>query len=92
MAKKSRRARRAMSRTKRNSLDQQQASVASATTSTDAESATLDVIPEQKAKPQPSRKSPDFSTEYRYVVSDLNRIGILAAVLIAGLIALSFVL
>jgi hypothetical protein len=93
MAKKSRRARRAVSRAKTSSLSQQQkASVASGTTSTDVRSAPLDVVPEQKAKPQSQGKSPDFSTEYHYVVSDLNRIGILAAALIAGLIALSFLL
>jgi len=39
-----------------------------------------------------SRKAPDFSQEYHYVVSDLKRVAILAAALILLLIVLSFVL
>ncbi|HOA25748.1 MAG TPA: hypothetical protein PK801_11915 [Aggregatilineales bacterium] len=31
-----------------------------------------------------------FEEEYRYVINDLRRVGILAAVLIGGLIVLSF--
>ena len=34
----------------------------------------------------------DFGEEYRYVVSDLQTIGILAAMMLGGLIVLSFVL
>jgi hypothetical protein len=34
----------------------------------------------------------DFSTEYHYVIEDLKRIGIIAAILIAGLLTLSFFL
>jgi hypothetical protein len=33
----------------------------------------------------------DFREEYRYVVSDLQRIGILAAVILGALVILSFV-
>jgi hypothetical protein len=33
-----------------------------------------------------------FREEYRYVLSDLTRIGILAAVMVAALVALSFVI
>ena len=32
----------------------------------------------------------NFSEEYRYILSDLKRIGILAAVILSGLVALSF--
>ncbi len=34
----------------------------------------------------------DFQDEYHYVVSDLQRIGILAAMMLGGLVVLSFVL
>ncbi len=37
-------------------------------------------------------KALDFQDEYHYVVSDLQRIGILAAMMLGGLLALSFVL
>ena len=37
-------------------------------------------------------RSADFSTEYHYVIEDLRRIAIIAAILIAGLLALSFFL
>ncbi|MGD9101784.1 MAG: hypothetical protein PVF45_14980 [Anaerolineae bacterium] len=37
-------------------------------------------------------KALDFGQEYRYVVSDLQRIGILAAVMLGGLAILSFIL
>lgn len=33
----------------------------------------------------------DLTAEYRYVTDDLRRIGIIAAILIAGLFALSFI-
>jgi hypothetical protein len=39
-----------------------------------------------------ARKSLDFSEEYHYVISDLKRVGVLAAALILLLIVLSFVL
>jgi hypothetical protein len=35
---------------------------------------------------------PDFRREYHYVIKDLERIGILAAAMLGGLIALSFIL
>lgn len=34
----------------------------------------------------------DFRTEYHYVVSDLRRIGILAAAMLGGLVILSFII
>jgi adenosylmethionine-8-amino-7-oxononanoate aminotransferase len=34
----------------------------------------------------------DFATEYHYVITDLRRIGILAAVMMAALIALNLIL
>jgi len=36
--------------------------------------------------------APDFSQEYRYVISDLKRIGIIAASMLALLVILSFVI
>lgn len=37
-----------------------------------------------------SRKAPDFRAEYQYVIADLKRVGMLAAVLLASLVVLSF--
>ena len=34
----------------------------------------------------------DLSEEYRYVIEDLERIGIIAAILIGGLVVLSFII
>jgi hypothetical protein len=34
----------------------------------------------------------DFQSEYRYVVKDLQRIGLLAAAMLGGLLILSFIL
>lgn len=42
------------------------------------------------ARPEP--REVDLREEYRYVVADLKRIGIIAAVMLAVLIALAFVL
>ena len=36
-----------------------------------------------------AREQPDFGDEYRYVLADLRRIGILSAVMIALLVVLS---
>lgn len=47
-------------------------------------------VPEA-AVPAGGRRA-DFSTEYHYVIEDLRRIAIIAAILIAGLLALSFFL
>jgi len=38
------------------------------------------------------RMETDFRQEYHYVVSDLQRIGLLAAVMLGGLLILSFIL
>ena len=47
-------------------------------------------------KPSPpekmAKKTVDFATEYRYVYADLKRIAITAAVMLAVLIILSFVI
>jgi hypothetical protein len=45
-------------------------------------------VPEAKQSPAAT----DFETEYRYVVKDLQRIGILAAAMLGGLVILSFIL
>ena len=39
----------------------------------------------------PATRSPDLAEEYRYVVSDLKRIGVLAGVMFAVLVALALV-
>lgn len=39
-----------------------------------------------------SSREVDLAAEYRYVIEDLKRVGIIAAVLIAALVALSFFL
>jgi len=38
----------------------------------------------------PEEKPVDLAEEYHYVIEDLQRIGIIAAILIGGLVALSF--
>jgi hypothetical protein len=47
-------------------------------------------------KEQPEQADPqegaDFGREYHYVVRDLERIGILAAIMLGGLVVLSFIL
>jgi hypothetical protein len=55
--------------------------------------------PRQAAAPKPSPKAAaaaakevDFRTEYRYVLGDLKRIGILAAAMFATLVILAMVL
>ena len=40
----------------------------------------------------PSPGDADLTSEYHYVVRDLQRIGILAGVILGGLVALSFIL
>ncbi len=46
------------------------------------------VISEQGAAPQTTKT--DLAVEYAYVIEDLKRIGVLAVVVIGGLIILSF--
>ena len=48
------------------------------------------VEPDRVSVPQPAVS--DFREEYRYVVKDLQRIGILAAAMLGGLVVLSFIL
>jgi hypothetical protein len=49
---------------------------------------------EDSAEVEVMRKSeePDFADEYRYVMEDLRRIGILAAAMLGGLVALYFII
>jgi len=42
------------------------------------------------ASPTIEEKPVDLAEEYHYVIEDLQRIGIIAAILIGGLVALSF--
>ncbi len=46
---------------------------------------------EQAAAPQSPKKQVDFATEYRYVLGDLRKMGLIAVAMFAVLIALSFV-
>jgi len=39
-----------------------------------------------------SSRQVDFREEYRYILSDLQRIGILAAIMLSGLVILSFLI
>ncbi|MCR4405986.1 MAG: hypothetical protein NUW24_03555 [Anaerolineae bacterium] len=51
--------------------------------------------PTVQAAKQPAAPSPttvDFSKEYRYVIADLKRIGILAAAMMGLLVVLSFII
>jgi hypothetical protein len=51
------------------------------------------VSTEEEAPKEPSQnKEKDFSEEYYYVVKDLQRIGLLAAAMLGGLVILSLVL
>lgn len=47
---------------------------------------------ERRAPVERVENKVDFREEYRYVLADLKRIGILAAAMLAVLIALSFIL
>jgi hypothetical protein len=50
-------------------------------------------VPEAPAKEiQQQSAETNFGEEYHYVVSDLRRIGILAAVMLGGLVLLSLIL
>lgn len=54
---------------------------------------TADKIVIQTQKPEPNVKNTvDFREEYQYVIADLSRIGILAAVMFIVLIALNLLL
>ena len=50
------------------------------------------VVIETKKVEQATKTTVDFRKEYQYVITDLNRIGILAAVMFAILIVLNLVL
>jgi len=44
----------------------------------------------QPAEAAEEKQTVDLAAEYHYVIEDLQRIGIIAAILIAGLVVLSF--
>jgi hypothetical protein len=81
MAKKSRRARRKSAQPRLSETQMVQPTAASRV---------QEEAPEVELTPQ--TKELDFAKEYHYVVSDLQRIGILAALMLGGLLVLSFVL
>lgn len=82
MAKKSRRARK-----RRPPVQQPQAPAARPTTAT---APAVQVTRKPAAAPSPTVV--DFSKEYRYVIADLKRIGILAAAMMGLLVVLSFII
>ncbi len=49
-------------------------------------------VQEDAPSVEPAPQALSFADEYHYVVSDLQRIGILAAMMLGGLLVLSFVL
>ena len=57
------------------------------------DSVTKDKVVVNIQTPEPTaRVKVDFAQEYKYVITDLNRIGILAAVMLAILVALNLLL
>ncbi len=44
----------------------------------------------QAEAPGAPSRAVNFQEEYRYIISDLRRIGILAAIILSGLVVLSF--
>jgi hypothetical protein len=46
----------------------------------------------QRQPQTPARTFASYADEYRYVVGDLRRVGMVAGGLLAGLVALSFVI
>jgi hypothetical protein len=89
MAKKSRRVRRKGARPRLSDAqlvqpkERQTLVVTEAPDKTQAASARVESVPQTAAL--------DFGQEYHYVVSDLQRIGVLAAVILSALVALSFI-
>ena len=89
MAKKSRRNRRAFSA--KQTVTPPTPSAASSAAVGEVTSAAPRVVSAQKAQAESSKRMPDFSTEYHYVISDLRRMGILAGVLFVALVVLALV-
>jgi len=87
MAKKSRRSRR-QSATKKSSRPTQTSQPQAAPKAQPAEAS---AAPPAAARTRKA-KGVDFAKEYAYVVSDLKRIAIIAAAMLAVLVALSFVI
>ena len=85
MAKKSRRVRRKAARPRLS-----EAQLVQPTQESIREAAA--VVEVADAKPVRDAKATNFEDEYYYVVSDLQRIGILAAAMLGGLLVLSFIL
>lgn len=89
MAKKSRRDRRTFSA--KPVANQQAPSLAPSAVVGEVRAAAPRVVSTPKPQVEAARKMPDFATEYRYVISDLRRMGILAGVLFVGLVVLALV-
>lgn len=90
MAKKSRRVRRRRSRPSLSEAQLVQPAAQDAISAAEAPA----VAPALRPKVEPTRQPAalDFRQEYQYVVSDLQRIGVLAAVILGALVTLSLVL
>ncbi|MCD6553790.1 MAG: hypothetical protein DRI52_00770 [Chloroflexi bacterium] len=86
MAKKSRRAR------KRRRQARPKAPTAARTPTAKAAAAPMPSVPAPKKPTAPRYRTVDFSKEYYYVISDLKRIGILAAAIMGLLVVLSFII
>ena len=54
--------------------------------------AEIEALSAAPAEDTPGPQAPDLQEEYRYVVADLRRIGLIAAVMLVVLVVLAFVL
>jgi hypothetical protein len=54
--------------------------------------AEIEALSAAPAEDTPGPQAPDLQEEYRYVVSDLKRIGLIAAAMLVVLVVLAFVL
>lgn len=91
MAKKSRRARR-QRRATRPATTPSPATPSPATAGSRVQPSAAPVSERDAPQAPPARKQVDFSTEYRYVISDLRSMAIIALAMLGVLIALSFVI
>ena len=57
-----------------------------------AERVAVPVVKAAAVEPTPQPAATDFRQEYHYVVNDLQRIGLLAAIVLSALVVLSFLL
>lgn len=90
MAKKKRYSRRAP--TKRSQENRQGANEVTSVPSLASQTGTAVNVQSPTSQSTGSKKVPDFSQEYDYVVSDLKRVGLIALALVVLLLVLSFVL